>query len=244
MYRFGNEGKTPTPSEMARVATRWPVLGEPPAEPWTDQHLFDLTRSTAWWAQPVADDWYDSRPHLLMIYSCAKWVCWPDPRTSKPLWQPRCLEIGVRHGTSSMALLHAMRETDGMLTSLEMDPEWCEKAMERVRHFGLNPWWQLHCVNSNDFAAIFGERLDLLFIDSAHEAAQVRQDVEHYLPLVRQHGLVLLHDYWSKPWPCEPPVQPPFPSEVSIVVEELRATGRVELVTLPWSFGLTIGRVL
>lgn len=208
---------------------------------WSDAHLVALTRDTRWLSQPVADDWFDSRPHLLMLYTIAKWVCWPDPRMVRPRCAPHCLEIGVRHGMSSIALLHAMRETGGMLVSLECDPHWCAASRRLIEGAGLESWWDLQCINSNDYKPAF-ETLDLLWIDGDHSRAQAERDVRKYAPLVRINGFLLMHDYWSLPCCADPPVQDPA-SHVSEVVEEvLRPSGEWEIINLPWAHGLTIAR--
>lgn len=44
-----------------------------------------------------------------------------------------------------------------------------------------------------------GEKLDLLFIDGDHTYAGVKQDYELYSPLVREGGLIILHDIAKHP---------------------------------------------
>jgi predicted O-methyltransferase YrrM len=103
----------------------------------------------------------------------------------------------------------------------------------------------LYTVDSNDFdTKIIPRELDLAWIDGAHDAIQVRKDFEKYAPLVRKNGLLLAHDYFSTADPCDPPVQGPWVSEVSIVVEELRAKGGWEICVMPFSFGLVVARRL
>jgi predicted O-methyltransferase YrrM len=237
------------------------LFGHPPVPQgeFTDAMLMALTRDTTWWCSPVARDWHDVRPHLLVLYSIAKWINRPDPRIDAPpghiapMPPPLCLEIGVRHAISTVAILCAMREVSGRLVSLEYDDgtrgdreNWAAKSMERVKAAGLDPWWTLHVVDSNDFdlALLPRPTLDLLFIDSAHDAAQVQQDIAKYSSLVRKNGMMILHDYFSHAEPCDPPVQGPWISEVSIPVDKLRTTGEWEICVIPFGFGLVLARHL
>lgn len=212
-----------------------------PFSAWSDAHLFALTRDTQFLSQPVAGDWFDSRPHLLILYTLAKWVCWQNPSLPAPLAPPVCMEIGVRHGMTSVALLHAMRETSGHLTSIEIDPHWCAESQKVVDRIGLDPWWTLRCADSNTFEPGV-EFVDILFIDGDHSRDQVEREVLKYGPLVRVNGFMLMHDYWSRTDCLGPPVTDPG-SQVSEVVEEImRPSGEWEIVCLPWSHGLVIAR--
>jgi hypothetical protein len=89
------------------------------------------------------------------------------------------------------------------------------------------------------------EPLDFLWIDGDHAAEQARRDVQNFGSKVRPNGVIALHDYWSDAACAMPPLAGPCGSEVSIVIDEMKAdTNRYELITLPWSFGLTLARVL
>ena len=49
--------------------------------------------------------------------------------------------------------------------------------------------------------ALAGDQIDLLFIDGDHTYDGVRQDFEMYGPLVREGGLIALHDIVPNPSP-------------------------------------------
>lgn len=56
-----------------------------------------------------------------------------------------------------------------------------------------------HRGKSLDIAPSFCERIDLLFLDGDHAYDACQADVRAWLPLLKQGGLVLLHDYaWSE----------------------------------------------
>lgn len=208
---------------------------------WRDQHLFALTRDTSWWCP--AGDWYDSRFHLLPIYAIARAVNQPNPTWPGPAIPPRCLEIGVREGPTTMAILHAMRETGGKLISIECDPDVAEITRGLVEKAGLSRWWELQVTRSEVFAVQAPPILDFLWIDGDHSEDAVRRDVADYAHRVRVNGYLLLHDYFSDAECAAPAVSGGFPSDVSIVVEDtIRASGDWEVLTLAHSFGLTICR--
>ena len=200
-----------------------------------DAELFRLTRDTTWWCEPVAEDYNDIRPHLLMLYSLAKWVNWPDPRDPGPVKPPLCVEIGTRHGISTLAILKAMSETGGKLLSVEIDPYWAGIATERIETAGLCKWWQMNVANSNDFAAECPDGIDLLWIDGDHTYEQVLRDMENYIPKVRAGGVICMHDFFQD-------IGATVPGDVSLAIRAYVATNgyRFEGITLPYSYGFTI----
>jgi predicted O-methyltransferase YrrM len=142
-----------------------------------------------------------------------------------------------------LALLTAVRETGGKLISVEIDPEWAQDATDRVHAAGLGEWWELHIMSSNDLHIRLGNiELDMLWIDGAHEEEFVRADFDHYAPRVRQGGFILMHDYWQNLDPTDS--NGPSETGVTAVVESARRTNKYEVLTLPWSHGLSMLRVL
>lgn len=212
---------------------------------WNDTQFMALTRDTQTWVNQristgeSVKDWYDVRPHLLPLYTLAKYVNWPDTREDQPKTPPVVLEIGVRHGISTMALLTAMRETGGRLISLEIDPEWAMDALDCVRRANLEPWWDLQIVDSAAYKLPEQLTLDLLWIDGSHQEEDVRRDFIRYAPRVRQGGFIAMHDYYYLVDATDEK-----DSGVKRIVEEARATRAYEILVLPWSHGLVLMRVL
>lgn len=199
--------------------------------PWTDAHLMRLTRDTRWWTPN--GDYYDARAHIPVLYACAKWVNWPDPHLP-PLLSPICVEIGVREGISTLALLHAMRETDGRLISIDCDPETAATATDHITRAGLASWWTLHIAHSDLAVEQIPPSIDLLWIDGDHSYEQVTNDLANYLPRVRQGGVVLMHDYYAA-------AEPDMPSDVARALIGCPQAAALRWTVLPWSFGLVIG---
>lgn len=215
-----------------------PAKHGPDCDEWTDAHLMALARDTRTWITHdhegnVIGDWTDTRAHLLALYSIAKWGTWFPPNAPYNPNPPVCMEIGVRHGITTMALLTAMREVSGRLISLEINADFASVAQERVQEAKLSQWWELHVVDCNEFAKTFDTQLDMLWIDGDHSEEQARRDVENYGSKVKRGGYVLMHDTFN-----------PIEVGVPIVVQEMRQTGRYELVSLDYSYGLTIAKVL
>lgn len=206
---------------------------------WSDAVMVALTRDTRHWL--VMDgDFPDMRPHALILYSLAKWVCWPDPHSSRAKSRPQCVEIGVRSGVSTLPILQAMSETGGTLFSVDCDAEQAEIAKASIEAAGLSAQWQFACTTSDDFAAGAPPEIDFLLIDGDHSEEQVRKDVANYLPRVRRNGICVLHDYFLN-GECTQLAG----SGVAVVVQEIQQQNdKYEVVTLPWSYGLTIVRCL
>lgn len=202
---------------------------------WTDEHLFKLTRDSMWWITHDYEgheigQWPDTRRHGLLLYSLALSVNWPDPNQPSPTHPPRVLEIGVRHGITTMFLLHAMRETGGKLTSVEIDYPFAIVAQERVHEAKLAPWWELHVADCNFYES--GE-IDMVWIDGDHSYQQCKKDVERFGSKVRKGGYVVMHDAVNE---LEP--------GVAAVVEEMRQSGKYDMVVLSHSYGICVARVL
>lgn len=206
---------------------------------WNDAALLALSRDSRSWLT-MSGDYVDMRSHVPILYSIARQVCWPDPYAQAPNSSPVALEIGVRSGISTLAILHAMRETNGRLISVDCDEEQTFLARASVSVAGLSPWWEFQCALSDDFVHSAPERLDLLLIDGDHSEEQVRKDIKNYLPRVRANGICLMHDYYNDAGCFEL-----SGSGTAVVAHELKKqVGKYEVLTLPFSYGLTIVRVL
>lgn len=211
----------------------------------SDADLLALTRDTREYTP--SGDWYDTRGHLLMLYHIARNVNWLNPNWPAPIRPPLVVEIGVREAPSTLALLHAMRETGGHLISLECDVDYADRARWIVGKHGLTKWWTIHVAYSQDWAAECPDGIDVLWIDGHHTAEQVRIELDGYAHKVRPNGWILFHDYWSDPECLQLPTAGPYPSNASEAVEELRRTNRwgaYEVLLMPWSHGLALARKL
>ena len=102
------------------------------------------------------------------------------------------VEIGVRGGASTSALLLGIREQGGYLYSIDIN------AACGTDIFDPNPQWTFihgHSKDNKD-RILRGLPLyyDVLFIDADHSYEAVISDLETYGPRVRKGGVILLHD--------------------------------------------------
>lgn len=207
---------------------------------WTGNDLLGLERNTA--PYTPAGDWYDIRGHVVGLYWLARNVNRRNPEM--PGAPVRVLEIGIREGVSTLAFLHAARETRGEVFSIECDPDSAEVTKKVINSQGLDAWWTLVLGRSEEVSEKIPGDFDVVMIDGDHGREQVTLDTQVYSPRVRIGGFCLFHDYYSDVR-CElPPISGNGPSYASVAAEELRASGKWEVLICPWSYGLAICRRL
>lgn len=100
------------------------------------------------------------------------------------------LELGVREGVSTSALLYGVEQNGGHLWSVDLN--------ERCRDvFAGHPNWTFIHGNSLDVARLeeggVPESLDLLFCDTIHTVEQVQLELKTWGKRVKQSGLILVH---------------------------------------------------
>lgn len=118
--------------------------------------------------------------HLLTLYQYAH-VC------------KSVLELGVRGGESTIALLYAMRENGGHLTSIDADN--CFNARVRVDTAGLLPHWTM--IQGDDMAVPWEKHVGMMFVDTSHTYAHTLAELKKFEPLVERY--ILMHDTVSHP---------------------------------------------
>lgn len=108
------------------------------------------------------------------------------------------LELGVRGGESTIALLEAAKEIGGSVTSIDIDP--CPTAKERVREYGFDSYWTF--ILGDDRSLDWNRPINLLFIDTTHEYELTLQELRKYEPFVARKGIIIVHDTVTFP-DCE-----------------------------------------
>lgn len=100
------------------------------------------------------------------------------------------IELGVRSGESTAALLAALEASGGHLWSVDIDPpqvpaEWHD-----------SPAWSV--IQGDDIDPVVIDQcpaeIDLLFIDTSHRYGHTFTELAVYGPRVRPGGVILLHD--------------------------------------------------
>ncbi|MBP7775756.1 MAG: class I SAM-dependent methyltransferase [Acidobacteria bacterium] len=121
------------------------------------------------------------------------------------------LEIGTLKG-GTLWLWCQLTAPDGTIVSVdlpggEFGGGYAEDDIGRLRAHA-KPGQSLHLIRGDSHlprtlgevtAALSGRSLDLLFLDGDHRYAGVKQDFEMYAPLVRQGGLIVMHDILPHP---------------------------------------------
>lgn len=106
------------------------------------------------------------------------------------------LELGVRGGSSTVALLAGLEERGGTLWSVDVDP-----ASASV--FPDHPQWRFVQADSRDESPVVDaglpDEIDVLFVDTLHTYEQVRDELAVWGDRVVHGGVILFHDTDSYP---------------------------------------------
>lgn len=150
--------------------------------------------------------WSDVQDHMFFLHQCSK---------------GNVMEIGVRGGASTSALLAGVEEHGGHLWSVDVNP---------CRIFD-HPQWTFTQADSiaakNEILRIVPDHLDVLFVDGDHTKEGCLSDLQTYGP---RASLVLIHDVLCPDT---------FPG-VRQAAEEYAASLGVPLVIRDGSYGLGI----
>lgn len=154
--------------------------------------------------------------HLLVIYSLAVGVN-----------ASRVLDLGI--GSTTRTLRAAMKVTGGKVFSCDIDRERFSYLLAEGPHDD----WELHLSNSTEFLNAMTPPFDFAVHDAAHDYWQTRKDLEAILPMMRQFGLVCIHDTQAQT----------TGREMVAALKDVAKHHSVSYVHLPYSYGLTILRV-
>lgn len=104
------------------------------------------------------------------------------------------LELGVRSGTSTCALVAGVEVHKGKVWSVDIDSR-CSEV------FKGHPLWNFFCTNSTD-PALLGQlprEFNLLLLDTEHDYDQVYSELNMWAPHVKPGGVICVHDTESFP---------------------------------------------
>lgn len=155
------------------------------------------------------------------------------------------VEIGTGVGVSGLWLLRGMA-TDGVLTSIDIDPERQRLARAAFAEAGHGPS-RLRLING--LATEILPRLadggyDLVFVDVAHNGT-VPGEYPRYLDeavrLLRPGGIVALDDALGDGRVADPDADDPDSVVLRETARQLRADDRLMPVLLPLGAGLLVG---
>jgi predicted O-methyltransferase YrrM len=142
------------------------------------------------------------------------------------------IELGTRSGVSTVAFLHALEQTGGRLTSVDID-----QAPE------IGDWAHWTFIRGDDLDPGVLARLDpadVVFIDTSHLYAHTIRELNVYRWLVKPGGVIVCHDT-QLARPEGAPSRPLFP--VKTAIEEFCAAEGFQWSEYPDCWGLGVIKV-
>ena len=137
------------------------------------------------------------------------------------------VETGSFLGVSTLWMAEGMQRNGfGKIISCEFDPVVFVRAQEKIAASPLATWIELR--NESSLEMRIDGTIDLLFSDSDMPIRE--QEVKRYLPQIRPHGLILMHDASS------------HLKTVRDAALKMEAEGLISVVLLPTPRGLVIAQ--
>ena len=164
----------------------------------------------------------DMGPHISLIHTIVKNLS-PDV----------VLEIGVRSGVSTKAIMSGMLESE---TPGEYHGCDINHNVKLPQIYGNS---LLHIMTSDNLALLWTKKLDILFIDGSHEYSQVKKDYLNFSKFLSLNGIMFFHDTYP---PEEKYKSQSLCGTAYKILNDIKQDKRFECITLPYSFGLTICR--
>jgi predicted O-methyltransferase YrrM len=171
------------------------------------------------------------RRHVLTLYNLVRNL------------RPACLlEIGTGEGVSTLAMSQAVRDAQRFDDNqYQCDFNTCDinPDVQEVGEHCPAPV-RFHIMPSDDLANVWEKPIQFMFVDGCHKYEQVLRDFYNYWRWVSVNGFILFHDTWP---PSDEYATEDYSWDAHKIIDNLRMSS-VEMVTLPFSFGLTICRKL
>ena len=112
----------------------------------------------------------------------------------KKINKPIILELGVQNGRSTKKFLKICKQNKGKLFSVDIDD--CSNVSNDLN-------WKFLKTRDDNFDLIkseIGEKIDILFIDTLHEADHVKKILYGYYPIVKKDGYIFIDDISHLPY--------------------------------------------
>ena len=148
------------------------------------------------------------------------------------------LEIGIKAGVSTHAICSALEDEFSDYSSINYNCCDIDSSCSRVQILTKIPL-NFHFKTSDKLAEEWKTPLDLLFIDGCHKYTQVKRDYLNFSRYVKLNGFIFLHDTYPG---SERNKSPDLCWDAYKIINDIKRDSRVEYVTLPYSYGLTICR--
>ena len=108
--------------------------------------------------------------------------------------EPIILELGVQKGRSTKRFLELCNKNNGKLFSVDLD-DWSNVSKDKR--------WKFFQTRDDNFEFIKSQipnKIDVLFIDTLHEANHVKKLIYEYYPLLRSNGYIFIDDISHLPY--------------------------------------------
>ena len=108
--------------------------------------------------------------------------------------EPVILELGVQKGRSTKKFLQLCNKNNGKLFSVDLDD--CSNVSKDKR-------WKFFQTRDDNFEFIKSQipnKIDVLFIDTLHEANHVKKLIYEYYPLLNTNGYIFIDDISHLPY--------------------------------------------
>ena len=130
-----------------------------------------------------ASEFSDIQAHLVRLY---------DFTVQIPVKEKVVVELGVRWGISTVALLAAVNDSGGHLYSVDIDD--CPGVR---RLYGSESNWTF--INGDDMKVVKGwiRSIDHLFIDTSHTFDHTLNELREWGKWIRSGGIITLHDLYG-----------------------------------------------
>ena len=112
----------------------------------------------------------------------------------KEIDNPIILELGVQKGRSTKKFLDICRKKNGKLFSIDIDD--CSNVSN-------DKFWRFYQTRDDNFKFIkskIPEKIDILFIDTVHEASHVKKLIKEYYPIIKKGGFIFVDDISHLPY--------------------------------------------
>ena len=112
----------------------------------------------------------------------------------KEIDNPIILELGVQKGRSTKKFLDICRKKNGKLFSIDVDD--CQNVSN-------DKFWRFYQTRDDNFKFIkskIPKKIDILFIDTVHEANHVKKLIKEYYPIVKKGGFIFVDDISHLPY--------------------------------------------
>ena len=112
----------------------------------------------------------------------------------KEIDNPIILELGVQNGRSTKKFLDICKKNNGELFSVDIDD--CSNVTKDKN-------WHFFKTRDDNFEYIkskIPKKIDILFIDTLHEANHVKKLIYEYYPLIKKNGFIFIDDVSHLPY--------------------------------------------